>query len=219
MIARVGLGFTLGAAVMLAVLCLSAGRWDVPQFWRWVLVMWVTALVAYTMLGRTRPDALAERMRPPADRDRATRRLVALPFTAMLVVAGLDARFEWSALPWWLVGLGLALHALGFALTAWVVLANPFASSAVRIQDERGQQVISHGPYALVRHPMYLAVVLVCAAAGPALGSWPAGLAALIVVPIFVRRTAIEDRMLHRELAGYADYAARVRWRIVPGIF
>jgi protein-S-isoprenylcysteine O-methyltransferase Ste14 len=79
--------------------------------------------------------------------------------------------------------------------------------------------VITTGPYALVRHPMYLAVALVCLGSGPALGSWWAGLALVPVLAIFVRRTVIEDRMLHRELAGYAEYAARVRWRVVPGVF
>jgi protein-S-isoprenylcysteine O-methyltransferase Ste14 len=158
-------------------------------------------------------------MRPPSDRDRATRRLVALPYLAHLVIAGLDARYEWSAVPEGVTIAGLALVAAGFLLVGWTLLTNPFASSAVRVQEERAHRVISTGPYALVRHPMYLAVLLVCLGAGPALASWYAGLLLLPMVAVFIRRTLLEDAMLHGELPGYADYASRVRSRVVPGVF
>lgn len=158
-------------------------------------------------------------MKPPSDRDRATRRLVILPFLSLLVISGLDVRFGWSAVPMAAQVMGLVLELLGFALVGWVLLTNPFASSAVRIQRERGQKVITSGPYALVRHPMYLAVVLVCLGSGPALGSWYAGLALLPVIGIFIRRTLLEDRMLHRDLEGYDSYSARVRWRVLPPLF
>jgi protein-S-isoprenylcysteine O-methyltransferase Ste14 len=213
------LRLALPCAAMLAVLALAAGDLAIWRFWAWVVVMWTSAAITFARLARDSPELLAERLRPPSDRDRATRRLVALPFTAMLVLAGLDARYGWSEMPLALVLAGLALEALGFLVVGWVLLTNPFASSAVRIQEERGHQVITTGPYALVRHPMYLAVALVCLGSGPALGSWWAGLALVPVLAIFVRRTVIEDRMLHRELAGYADYAAQVRWRVVPGVF
>lgn len=215
----IALRLTVPAAIMLAGLLLCAGRPDVWNFWCWVGIMWLSALATFTALGRVSPGLLAERLKPPSDRDKATRRLVALPFLALLVLAGLDARYGWSAVPLALQVASQALVALGFALVAWVLLTNPFASSAVRIQEERGHQVISTGPYALVRHPMYLAVLLVCLGSGPALASWWAGLTMLPVLAIFVRRTLIEDRMLHAELAGYDQYAARVRWRVLPPVF
>lgn len=211
--------FAVPAFVFLAILFLAAGRLDVWPFWAYVGVMYVIAATIYTLLERWSPALVAERLRPPSDRDRATRRLVVLPFAAHLVVAGLDARFGWSGVPALVSGAGLLMVATGFLLVGWTLLTNPFASSAVRVQHEREHQVISTGPYAIVRHPMYLAVVLVCIGAGPALASWWAGLALLPVVPVFVRRTFIEDAMLHRDLPGYADYASRVRWRVVPGIF
>jgi protein-S-isoprenylcysteine O-methyltransferase Ste14 len=181
--------------------------------------MYVVGATTYTVLGRRSPELLAERIKPPSDRDRATRRLVALPIVAHLVLAGLDVRFGWSVVPTGLTLAGLACVAAGFALVGWTLLTNPFASSAVRVQQERDQRVISHGPYTFVRHPMYLAVLCVCLGAGPALASWHASLALLPVVAIFVRRTLFEDAILHRELAGYPQYAARVRWRVVPGVF
>lgn len=207
------------AIIICAMLFIPAGRLDVPAFWAYVGVMLLSAGATTTALGRMYPDLLAERMRPPSDRDRATRRLVALPFGAHLVVAGLDVRFGWSAVPAVLQAMGIVSVVGGFALVAWTLLTNPFASSAVRIQTEREHKVISTGPYALVRHPMYLAVLFVCSGGGLALGSWWSALALSPVIGIFVRRTLLEDRMLHEELAGYREYAAKVRWRVVPGLF
>jgi protein-S-isoprenylcysteine O-methyltransferase Ste14 len=213
------LRFTIPAVALWTVLFLAAGRLDVWPFWAYVGVMYVIAATIYTLLARWSPGLVAERMRPPSDRDRATRRLVALPYLAHLVIAGLDARYEWSAVPEGVTIAGLALVAAGFLLVGWTLLTNPFASSAVRVQEERAHRVISTGPYALVRHPMYLAVLLVCLGAGPALASWYAGLLLLPMVAVFIRRTLLEDAMLHGELPGYADYASRVRSRVVPGVF
>ncbi len=215
----IALRLLVPAGVMLAILSLSAGRADVWQFWAWTAGFWITGSATYALLGRVSPELVAERMKPPSDRDRATRRLVLLPLLAHLLLAGFDARFGWSAVPLAVQLTGLVLFILGFALVGWVLVTNPFASSAVRIQHERKQRVISHGPYALVRHPMYLAVVLVCVGSGPALGSWFAGAALLPVLGLFVRRTLIEDRMLRDELEGYGDYSQRVRWRVVPLLF
>jgi protein-S-isoprenylcysteine O-methyltransferase Ste14 len=213
------LRFCLPAFVFLVLLFVSAGRLDVWPFWAYVGVIYVTAATTYTLLARWSPDLVAERMRPPSDRDRATRRLVVVPFAAHLVLAGLDARFAWSTVPTSMTTIGLVTVAAGFLLVGWTLVTNPFASSAVRVQNEREHRVISHGPYGFVRHPMYLAVVLVCLGAGPALASWWAGLSLLPVLWIFVRRTLLEDALLHRELPGYAQYAGRVRWRVVPGVF
>jgi protein-S-isoprenylcysteine O-methyltransferase Ste14 len=203
------------ALFMAGVPALLAGR-PVWNFWAYAAVMWLAGSLTYTRLGQVNPGLLAERIKPPHDRDRASRRLVALPFLAHLVLAGLDHRFSWSHVPLAVELLGLALVAAAFALVAWTLLSNPFASSAVRLQPEREQRVISSGPYRFVRHPMYLAVFLVCLGGGPALGSWWAGLALLPIIVIFVRRTLLEDALLQRELAGYSEYAARVRWRIIP---
>lgn len=213
------LRFTIPAVALLTILFLAAGRLDVWPFWAYVGVIYGIAATTYTLLARWSPGLVAERLKPPSDRDRATRRLVALPFLAHLVLAGMDARYGWSAVPDGLTVAGLALVAAGFLLVGSTLLTNPFASSAVRVQDEREQRVISHGPYAFVRHPMYLAVLLVCLGAGPALASWYAGLALLPVIPVFVRRTLVEDAMLQHELPGYQQYASRVRWRVVPGVF
>ena len=205
--------------IMLAVLSLAAGRFDVWGFWAWTSIMWLSSVVMCEVLRRVSPEPLAERAKPPSDRDRPTRWLIVLPLLASLIVSGLDVRFGWSSVPLAAQIAGLALVALGFALMGWVLLANPFASSAVRIQDDRGQRVVSTGPYAFVRHPMYFAALLVCLGSGPAVGSWWGGLVFLSLIPIFVRRTLLEDRMLTAELEGYREYATHVRWRVVPHVF
>jgi protein-S-isoprenylcysteine O-methyltransferase Ste14 len=136
------------------------------------------------------------------------------------LVAGLDVgRFAWSSVPLPLQLAGCVAMAAGLVFIPWTFVSNRFASSAVRIQKDRGHTVITTGPYALVRHPMYLGTFLVAAGSGLALGSWWAALVLTPIFPIFVRRTRIEDRMLHEELQGYAQYAQRTRWKIIPGVF
>ena len=138
------------------------------------------------------------------------------------IVAGLDrGRFHWSDdVPGWLQGICLFAVAAGYALALWAMRVNRFFSSVIRIQTDRGQHVVTTGPYAFVRHPGYTAGIVILAASGPALGSWLA--AALVVIfslPFLLHRAITEDRMLQAELAGYSDYAARVRWLLVPGIW
>jgi protein-S-isoprenylcysteine O-methyltransferase Ste14 len=127
--------------------------------------------------------------------------------------------FWLDSIPLWLELVGFVLVGAGLGFAGWTVLANPYASSAVRVQTERKQTVISTGPYAIVRHPMYFGVVLCAVGSGLALRSHVAMFVLLPVIAVFVRRTLIEDRMLHEELDGYAQYAARVRSRVIPGVF
>jgi protein-S-isoprenylcysteine O-methyltransferase Ste14 len=208
---------TLPIAVLTwMLLFLGSGKWAVSWFFVYTGVVWFSAGLIYTMAPA---GLVAERMKPPSDRDKRSRR-VALPFViAHYVLAGLDVRFGWSSMPLAARLVGLSLVATAMGLVGWTLLENPFASSAVRIQPERGQRVITTGPYAIVRHPMYLGVLLFCLGSGPALGSWWSALPLVAVVPVFIRRTLLEDRMLQAELVGYADYSARVRWRVVPGVF
>jgi protein-S-isoprenylcysteine O-methyltransferase Ste14 len=167
----------------------GAGRW-VPAFFAYALMLWLVAGTVYTILLRKSPGLVAE-----------------------------DARFGWSAVPAAAQIGGFLASGGALVLVGWTLLSNPYASTAVRIQAERGHTVISAGPYAFVRHPMYLAVLLFGIGSGPALGSWWSGLALLPVLIVFVRRTLVEDRMLHDELPGYDAYARKVRFRVVPGVF
>ncbi len=153
------------------------------------------------------------------DWDKVIGALLAAMYLVLPVTAGLDARFGWSALPRaWLVP-GILLFVLAGALGHWAMLANPFFEKTARIQEERGHRVATGGPYRFVRHPGYVAFTAMAFALPLGVGSaWalaPAGVNAALIVA----RTALEDRMLHRELPGYAEYARHTRYRLLPGVW
>lgn len=145
--------------------------------------------------------------------------LLTLMYLVLPLFAGLDARFGWSALSRGWLAPGIVLFVLSGMLGHWAMLANPFFEKTVRIQAERGHQVATGGPYRFVRHPGYVSFIAMAFALPLGVGSaWallPAGVnAALIVV-----RAAFEDRTLHRELPGYAEYARQTRYRLLPGVW
>jgi len=135
-------------------------------------------------------------------------------------VAGLDRRYGWSPGPGFVLGaVALMIALLGSALVIWAAASNTFFSAIVRIQKDRGHTVVTGGPYAAVRHPGYVGTIAVNLAAPVVLGSvWALAICAVIVVLVVIR-TALEDRTLQCELDGYADYARRVRWRLLPGVW
>ena len=136
------------------------------------------------------------------------------------IIAGLDQRFHWSdVVPTTGVVAGIVIFAIGWGLFTWSALVNPFFSPEVRIQTDRGQKVIYEGPYSIVRHPGYTTNILSVVASGLALNSLLLIIPAIIFAAVTVRVTAIEDQMLRDELAGYAEYAAKVRYRLIPGVW
>lgn len=138
----------------------------------------------------------------------------------LFIVAGLDHRFEWSPhFPSWLNILGLVVAAAGYAFAGWALVENRFFSAVVRIQSERGHVVCDTGPYRIVRHPGYSGSVVAPFAMVLALNSVWALIPAMAALVIAVVRTSLEDRTLQEELPGYREYAGRVRYRLVPGIY
>jgi protein-S-isoprenylcysteine O-methyltransferase Ste14 len=147
-----------------------------------------------------------------------SRVLAALHFVSAALDVG---RFHWSgriAAP--VQASALVLVALGGAFILWAMAVNPFFSTVVRIQDDRGHQVISDGPYRIVRHPGYALMFVIVLANGVALGSWWATIPmAAVLIPILLWRTTAEDCFLHEHLEGYVEYAHRVRYLLIPGIW
>lgn len=138
----------------------------------------------------------------------------------LVIVAGLDHRHGWSPeFPFWLVVLGFILIALGYAFASWALAENRFFSSVVRIQTDRGHVVCDSGPYRIVRHPGYAGNILALPGIVLALGSVWTLIPAAVALIIAVIRTALEDRTLQEELPGYRDYARRVRYRLIAGIY
>ena len=208
--------FVVAAA---AALFAAAGTAAIPGFWVYLAILAVVMTVSFAALD---PDLLRERMRPGGKKPPLALKILSLVLFVHWIVAGLDrGRFHWSDdVPGWLQGICLFAVGSGYALALWAMRVNRFFSSVVRIQTDRGQHVVATGPYAFVRHPGYAAAILIMAASGPALGSWLAAALVLIFsLPFLLYRAVTEDRILQAELAGYSDYAARVRWRLVPGIW
>ncbi|WP_372830814.1 isoprenylcysteine carboxylmethyltransferase family protein [Pontibacterium sp.] len=138
----------------------------------------------------------------------------------LVIVAGLDHRFGWSSpFPLWLILLGFLLILLGYAFAAWALIENRFFSSVVRVQVDRGHVVCDSGPYRMVRHPGYAGNMLALPGMALALSSTWLLIPAAVALIIAVIRTVLEDRTLQDELPGYRDYARRVRYRLIPGIY
>jgi protein-S-isoprenylcysteine O-methyltransferase Ste14 len=196
----------------------AAGRLDIVEFWCWLGVL---AAACFTCLLVMDPDLVRERARPGGKRPSPGYFLVTLLLLADLAVAGLDrSRLHWSdSVPTWLRAVALLLFALAWVPFVWAVRVNRFFSSAVRIQHDRGQHVISDGPYRFMRHPGYATSLVLALTSGVALGSWLAAAICWLGVPVLFWRTQIEDRMLRAELPGYDAYATRVKYRLLPGVW
>jgi protein-S-isoprenylcysteine O-methyltransferase Ste14 len=138
----------------------------------------------------------------------------------LVIVAGLDHRYDWSPeFPLWLYVIGFILISLGYAFAAWALAENRFFYSVVLIQTDRGHVVCDSGPYRFVRHPGYAGNILPPFGIVLALGSVWTLIPVAVASIISVLRTVLEDRTLHEELPDYRDYARRVRYRLIPGIF
>lgn len=221
----------ISAAVRFAmfpvVFLLPAGTWHWWEAWAVIGLYLAYGAVIGTYLWRNDPALLRERMRTsPAQRgqkgwDKVLMILMIVPGMGIFVVPGLDVmRFGWTEpLPLWVEIVALAVHVPCFAFIGWVMRENTYLSRVVKIDVERGHEVITTGPYAIVRHPMYTAVLVMVFAMPLALGSRWGLIPAAVVAALLVVRTALEDRTLHAELPGYVEYAERTRSRLVPGVW
>lgn len=174
---------------------------------------------------RHNPALLEERMKPLIQRDqkpwdKALMAAFLLLWCAWFVVMALDAvRFGWSHMPLWLQALGVLAIAVSMYVMFLIMRTNSFAAPVVKIQAERGHRVISDGPYAVVRHPMYSGALLLILGTPLLLGSWWGLALSPVLILLFAVRAVMEERTLMAELPGYVGYAARVRYRLIPGVW
>ncbi len=214
----------LSLAGMGVALFWSAGRIDWWPAWAALAVMTVWIAATAVIVLHYNPALLAERLGPrkgEKSRDAAIVALMGLITLVRYILAGLDQRYGWTgSLPAAVQIAAFALCALGYdVLFVWATAANTFFSRIVRIQSERGHAVVTGGPYRWVRHPAYAGAILYELAVPFLLTSWPALVASGFSALLLVLRTAFEDHTLQAELIGYADYARRVRYRLLPGIW
>jgi protein-S-isoprenylcysteine O-methyltransferase Ste14 len=198
-----------------------AGSWSSPTMWGLLLFFAVYSVVGYLWLD---PGLIEERTSIPRD-TRADDVLLGGPaflllLPGTLIVCGFDARHGWSppmppALQW----PALAVFAAGYCFSLWAAHTNRFFSTVVRIQHERGHHLVDTGPYAFVRHPGYAGPLIGHLALPIALGSLWGLVPAIVGGALLMLRADYEERRLAAELAGYADYMRRVRWRAFPGLW
>lgn len=220
------LRFVAFTLLLPAVLFIAAGRLD----WVWACV-YIGIVVSFTLISRiavirTNPDLIAERAQSLDREDvKGWDRLILFFLLligplAVMIVAGLDERFGWS--PQISVALrlvALAIMVLGYVVATWAMAVNRYFSAVVRIQKDRGQTVVTDGPYRLVRHPSYATGIVSSLMIPILLGSLWALIPCGLVVLLTIIRTALEDRTLRQELPGYAEYTQQVRYRLLPGVW
>jgi protein-S-isoprenylcysteine O-methyltransferase Ste14 len=208
------------------VLLVCGGDFGWWQAWGYSLLIVAAGPGGRILAERRHPGLMAERQNMEKVQsakawDKVLAPLMALSVSfPLVIVAGLDHRFGWSPVfPLWLIVLGFLLISIGYAFAAWALAENRFFSSMVRIQVDRGHVVCDSGPYRIVRHPGYAGNLLALPGMVLALSSmWTLILAAVALI-IAVIRTVLEDQTLQDELPGYRDYARRVRYRLIPGIY
>lgn len=221
-IRRIWLRQSISLPIFFALLLAPAGTLDYWQAWVYGILFVATTIGIGIYLLKKDPKAVARRMEigPGAEQEPAQKiiiTLVLIGFVALIVVPGLDRRWHWSSVPVWLVIVADVLVVLGLLGTAVVVKQNSYAASTVRV--EAGQPVVSTGLYAIVRHPMYSAALLILVFTPLALGSYWTMLLIIPFIGVLAWRLLDEERFLIRNLPGYAEYRQRTRYRLMPGLW
>ncbi len=211
-----------GFVVLAILVFLPAGTLNYWQGWAFLATFTVcsTALTVYMALYDKKLLERRLRAGPRAETETSQKIimvLVMLGFAALLVFPVLDHRFGWSPVPPYLSLIGDGLIVLGYLFILFVLRENSYAASTIQIADD--QRVVSTGPYAVVRHPMYAGALLLIAGMPLALDSWYGLFGILVIVPALIWRLLDEERFLTGNLKGYAEYTSHVRWRLIPGLF
>jgi len=205
---------------------ISAGRVDLPRVWTYFGIVTVCQSLIFVLMFVRFPQMVEVvnargEIKATKTWDKIIMILYSL-FTLILIplITGLDiGRFNWSYLNEWSMVVGIVFLLGSMFVSEWALLSNKFFEPAVRIQKERGQYVVTTGPYAIIRHPGYTAMIFLYASFPLIAGSLYGFLVSLLTAILFVIRTALEDKTLQQELEGYIDYTKRVKYRLVPGIW
>jgi protein-S-isoprenylcysteine O-methyltransferase Ste14 len=213
----------LSVSAMGVALFWSAGRIDWWPAWAAIGVWLAWFTVVDYLLLRLNPDLMAERLTPPKGAkswDRAIVSILRLAELFRYIFAGLDQRYGWTdGFPLAIQMTALLVCTLSHALFGWAMVSNAFFSQVIRIQSDRGHVVVTNGPYRYVRHPGYTGAIVFELAISTLFASWWAIFAGAFCAILLIVRTALEDHTLQTELTGYADYAHKVRYRLLPGIW
>lgn len=197
----------------------AAGTLDYPQAWIFMATIMVPVVFVILYFLKNDPEFLERRLRM---KERETRQGLIIKFGLLVfgvgfLLPGLDRRFGWSSVP---IEISLAADLAvlaGYAAVIWVFMENSYAGRTVEV--EKGQKVVSTGPYYVIRHPMYLGTLVMYLAVPVALGSYATVPVFLLYIPLIVARILSEEEILRRELPGYAEYCKKTRYRLIPFIW
>ena len=209
----------LGFVVLAAVFFLPAGSFSYWQAWAYLAVLFIPLCFVMVYFVRNHPELLERRMRYH-EREKEQQLIVKfsiISFAIAYILPGLDYRFGWSQVPVWLVWISLVIVLVSYIFIVNVFRTNQYASRIVEVEQE--QTVITSGPYAFVRHPMYFGTTVMYLFSPLALGSYWAIIPALCIVPVLVFRLLNEEKVLERDLKGYREYEAKVKYHLFPGIW
>lgn len=209
--------------LLLALLFGPAGTLKWIEAWLYIVFYLIAVAGIILWMRKKSPGLLKERMSTKKDAKSWDKKIIfayTLLLMIMLALAGLDAvRFRWSRVPLSLKIICFSGFIPAFLLAFWAMTQNPYLSDLVRIQKDRGHRVCTTGPYRYIRHPMYVGVILLILCLPLALGSFYALIPASMIILLFIFRTFLEDKTLQAELPGYKEYADRVRYKLIPGIW
>jgi protein-S-isoprenylcysteine O-methyltransferase Ste14 len=212
----------IGRVPLLGLLFVAAGRADWTRGWILSGLLLGSIALNFALMRWKNPALIRARLEEHGNVEPFDRTFfrISVPLSLVfLIVAGLDERFQWSALPADWLWAGIALHVAGTIPIAFASVYNPFLELAVRLQQDRGQVPVQSGPYRYVRHPMYVGLLLMFVAWPLVLGSWWSALPLAALAVAYIVRTALEDRTLREHLPGYQDYCQLTRYRLLPGVW
>ena len=217
--ASAGIKFLLGLVLVGLLVFLPAGTMDFFNGWLLIAVLFVPMLIAGVVMAISSPGLLRKRLNAK-EKESEQKSVVAMSgimFIAAFVVAGLNYRYAWIVMPSWAVWSAVALLLLSYAMYAEVLRENAYLSRNIEVQQ--GQKVVDTGLYGIVRHPMYLATILLFLSIPLVLGSLPSFVIMLAYIPLIVKRIRNEEKVLLEGLGGYEEYCKRVKYRIIPFVW
>ena len=202
-----------------AMFFLPAGTWAYWEAWVYLAILFIPVFFVLIYLLKNEPELLVRRMRlrEKEAQQKLIIKLSYIPFLLAYLLPGFDKRFGWSNVPVWVIVAADILVLLGYGLIVLVFRENRYASRIVEV--EQGQAVISSGPYAVIRHPMYLGAILLYVLSPLALGSYWAMIPSILIIPVIVARIWNEESVLVRDLKGYQEYMQKTRYRLIPGLW
>ena len=213
------LRLVIGIPMIGALFFLPAGTFDYWQAWAWLGTLFIPMGISLVYLYKLDPKLLERRVRTNETRPEQRRIIMAsvVYLIIIFVLPGFDVRYGWSNVPVWLCIVADVVVLASYIFYIFVMKTNTYASRVIEV--EQGQQVITNGPYALVRHPMYLSMILMMTASPLALGSYWAMLPSFLFILLLAARAKNEEELLQKELTGYSEYMQKTRYRLFPGVW